>query len=104
MTKHRVERSFSRESSDMQFIDDVVVDGQTEPVRIRPVELWRNDFGWPVHAVGLISRDRIGNFLAVRKSIQIASPGRNALHDSLVVSELLRLHGNGAIFGGDDVN
>ena len=49
------ERSLSRERADMQFIDDVVFDGESEPVQILPIELPIDDLRRAVHSVGLVA-------------------------------------------------
>lgn len=56
----RVERAFGSEGSDMEFVEDVVLQSDPAPEIVRPWERGIYDFSRAMHAFGKESGDRIG--------------------------------------------
>jgi hypothetical protein len=55
----------------MEFIEDVIFQGEPEPVRIRPVKPRVHYLGRAMDALGLVSGDRIGSLLMTVETVKV---------------------------------
>src|SRR5258708_35582746 len=92
--KQRSESSFARKCSNVQFIEDAVLQRQTFPVAVRPFEGSQVDqFGRSVNSIRLAARRGIRTFLRICKTVQIFRAGLNVLGNHAVISQRTPLHG-----------
>src|SRR4030095_13643795 len=69
----RVEGAFFGVHADMKLIDDDVMQRETVPAIVFPLEFGINDFGGAMHAFGLKTRRRIGTLDASIQAIDISA-------------------------------
>ena len=81
------ERPLRREGADVQLVKDEVALRDAAPLFIAPIERRRvNDFGRPVHALGLEPRGRVGERVAVVEPDAVALAGADAIDHALEVA------------------
>src|SRR5207244_3831661 len=97
------ERPFGRERSRVQLIDDVVLDGKSEPMPVLPVESRVDNFRRAVDSFGLITRDGIGQFLTGGETILVTCTGLDSVYDRLMVPGGFLLHADRAILRTQNV-
>src|SRR3990172_1405385 len=66
-----VKSSFGGECADMQFVQDVALKRQTQPVSVFPGERGVDNLRWPMHALRLKPRSRVGPVFLVIESVMI---------------------------------
>ena len=103
MGNYRFESSLGRERSHVQLIDDVVLDGKSEPMPVLPVESRVDNFRRAVDSFGLITRDGIGQFLTGGETILVTCTGLDSVYDRLMVPGGFLLHADRAILRTQNV-
>jgi len=88
-----VKGALIRKRSYVKFIDHVVLEWQTLPTLILPIEMQINDLGRPVHSFGLESGRRVRALLAAIQAIKVEAARGYAIHANLKISSLGRSHG-----------
>ncbi len=82
----RIEGACRGECADVQFIEDVAVQGDAPPAVVRPGKSRVYDLRGAVNTLRLKARGRVRPFLAAVKAIQIESVRRNSFQHAAVVA------------------
>ncbi len=96
-----VEGAFGGERADVEFVKDVVAEGESTPAFVMPGEGCGDELGWSVDALGLESRCGVGQVAAVDAE-EVACVVREIGEGELMVAVQLGLHGENALDGIED--
>jgi hypothetical protein len=87
MRKDGIERPLGRERTNVDFINDVIIKGESSPVRIAPAKCPRvHNLGRSVNTGRLKGRGWVGSVLLSVEAINVACSGLHPCHETRVIT------------------